>query len=214
MKKLTFLFILLASTFSSFAQAPYSDGHVYYGEVQNKQYFGRQVQVRTDATNLDSLTSVYDGSFAYDTLKRHFVGYDGSGFTDISFGRVRDTTITILSAAVLTLNSSPVTVVPAFGSGTVVALESLVIKFENVTTPYATNTTFRLTQGGTAHLASAQVLDATANRILQITRAGNGLAGATMLFENTATTATVQTGNPTSGDGDLKLYVRYRIIEF
>jgi len=60
------------------------DGHIRYREQGNTKIFGRDVMVRTDHTNLDTLTSVYNGSFAYDTTNEVVVFYDGSKWTDVA----------------------------------------------------------------------------------------------------------------------------------
>jgi hypothetical protein len=67
--------------------------------------------------NLDTLTSVYAGSIAYDTTEKSIKVHDGAQWQSLSFGLTKDTSITIASAEVLTLNSSPVTIVPAPGAG-------------------------------------------------------------------------------------------------
>ena len=82
MKRITFILLLLASSFSTYAQ----DGHITYTDVSNSKNYGRDVLVRTDHANLDTLTSVYAGSFAYDTLNNVLVYYDGSSWVDVVSG--------------------------------------------------------------------------------------------------------------------------------
>lgn len=215
MKRLTFIFVLLASAFSTFAQAPYSNGHVYYGEVQNKIYVGRQVQHRTDATNLDTLTSVYDGSFAFDTLKRAFVGYDGVDFKPLSFGEVRDTVIDLSSAEILALNGTPKTVVSAPGAGKLLQVLNATVKYTFVTTAYTGGTRLRLGTSTGQDFFSCDVLDATVSsiRTFHPPDHSSSPAGYTGGAENTDIEIdTVSTAS--TGDGTAKVWVRYQIIEF
>lgn len=76
MKKLTFITILI-SLFAnvSFAQ----DGHITYREFGNSHFFGRTVVHRSDAANLDTLTSLYSGTIAFDTLTNLVKIADTSG---------------------------------------------------------------------------------------------------------------------------------------
>jgi len=210
MRKLTFI-ILLLSSFAAFAQP----GHISYGDVQNKIFVGRTVIQRTDAANLDTLTAVYDGTFAYDTLKRHFVGDEGVRFNELAFGRVRDTSITIATASVLTLNSVPVTLVGAQGSGTIVQVIEAFGYVDFQTTPYATNIKFEIKNSGAtiAQMEHSYFINATiAKYDAFVTRQTTSVSNENMAA-NAALVATVDMGDPTAGDSDITIYLRYRIIE-
>ncbi len=61
MKKLTILLILISSFV--FGQ----DGHITYNDEGNVHFYGRTVLHRSDAANLDTLTSLYSGQVAFDT---------------------------------------------------------------------------------------------------------------------------------------------------
>lgn len=208
MRKLTFILLLLASALTTFGQ----DGHVIYTDVSNSKHFGRDVLVRSDAANLDTLTSVYDGSIAFDTSTNHAVVYDDSQWNEISYGRVRDTSITIATAAVLTLNSSPVTIVSAQGAGTVIEVISASAKLTYNSVQYATNTILQLFTSGGDDAQSEwdatflQTNSSVIARSVDVSDKSN-------LVENADLQVTVETGDPTTGDSDIKIYLRYRIIE-
>ncbi len=80
MKKLVTILLL----FAGFAQA--QDAHIRYRESGNSKQVGRDVLFRTDHANLDTLTSVYNGTFAYDTINDMTVYYNGSSWVDVNSG--------------------------------------------------------------------------------------------------------------------------------
>lgn len=213
MKKFTFLLLLLASAFTSFAQAPYSDCHIFYKDIPHFHYFGRQVQMRTSTASLDTMTCVYDGTFAYDTVKRHFVGYEGEKFEPLAFGQVRDTVISLSSAEILALNASPKTVVSAPGSGKLLQVLSATVKYTYVTTAYGGGSTLRVGTSTAQDAYKVVVLDATTSTIRTFNPPTHSTAGYSGSIENTAIKVDAVT-TPTTGDGTAKVWVRYQIIEF
>ena len=82
MKRILSTILLTIVSTIAFAQ----DGHITYTDVSNPKSYGRDVLVRTDHANLDTLTSVYAGSFAYDTLNNVLVYYDGTSWVDVVSG--------------------------------------------------------------------------------------------------------------------------------
>lgn len=210
MKKLTFITILFALFgLESFAQ----DGHIRYKEYGNSHFFGRTVVQRSDATNLDTLTSVYSGTIAFDTVQNVAKVYNGSEWSSLSVGNIRDTTITIGTAAVLTLNTTPVTIVPAPGAGYAIQVVAACFNIDFNSVPYATNTGIVLvTSTGTVQQANADIsssVDQISN--FRITEAGSPTA--VQIVENQALQVTVSGGDPTAGDSDVKVYLSYKVIE-
>lgn len=217
MKRLTFLLVVLSTVLSTnlstFAQAPYQDCHIVYKDIPNFHYYGRQVQQRTDAANLDTLTCVYDGSFAYDTLSRSFKGYDGDGFHSLAFGEVRDTVIDLSSAEILALNGTPKTVVAAPGSGKYLQVLNATVKYTYVTTAYSSGTRLRIGTTPSQDPYSCVVLNATTSTIRTFEPPTHSVAGYSGSLENTAIKVDADVA-PTTGDGTAKVWVRYQIIEF
>ncbi len=153
----------------------------------------------TDATNF--LIEAPDGDIKLASLEGL-----SSYFCD-----TRCASLTIASADVLQLNSTPLTIVPAQGVGTAIEVISASAKLTFGTVQYTTNTVLQLfTTGGN----DAQVdwistfLTSTVNTI---GRAVN-IYDKSNLIENAALTVTVETGNPTAGDSDIEIFVYYRII--
>ena len=174
MKKLI-LFFLLISSFGAMAQnqdaQPY--GGIFYNDQSNVRNYGANALPRTDHANIDTLTNVIKGDLRFDTLNRHPVVFDGSSFQDVAFGRVRDTSITIATAAVLTLNSSPVVIVSAQGVGYVIEVISATVKMDYSSVAYATNTDLGLiASGGSAYQAQwhTSILSATGDRIVTVSK--------------------------------------------
>jgi hypothetical protein len=117
--------------------------------------------------------------------------------------------LTIASADVLTLNSTPLTIVAAQGVGTAIEVISASLNIDFNSIAYATNTTIQVkSDTGTVAHAQGDFLTAPFSVITKIPLSS---AGGTII-ENESMKVTVQTGDPTAGDSDITVYVTYRII--
>jgi hypothetical protein len=122
--------------------------------------------------------------------------------------------LTIATADVLTLNSTPLTIVAAQGVGTVIQVISASVKIDFNTTPYATNIQLQIISSGSVKAQHSQnVLDASVSTVRFLAEQAATVATDTQLLENADLQVAVRTGNPTAGDSDIKIYLRYRIIE-
>lgn len=148
---------------------------------------------------------------------------DGRGTltASISTTQILSAEVTILSADVLTLNSNPVQIIPTPGAGKAIEIISASRKLDFNTTPYATNTrlTLETTSGnveimtwGTGGLNTNLSVSPYFFNILSAVTTTATSATSQQLFVNEGVFVSVQTGNPTSGDSDIKVYVTYRII--
>jgi hypothetical protein len=143
------------------------------------------------------------------------VGYvltsDASGHGTWESPIVRQASLTITTAQVLALNSTPLTIAAAPGAGFAIDVLSASMKMTYNSIAYTTNIQLELfTTGATApqvFWASSLGLSSSA-----ITRSQNTSGSANQLIENAALTVTVATGDPTAGDSDITVYVSYRII--
>ena len=121
------------------------------------------------------------------------------------------TKVSLSSAQILTLGSSPVTLVPAQGAGKVIIPISVVLDYKFVTSGYSTNTNVFITSassptsitrtGVLAFVSDACTFDAPIN-----SGASNALTGNESLQISTGA------GNPTGGDSTLDVYVTYVVI--
>jgi len=129
-----------------------------------------------------------------------------------NFGcEIQCASLTIASADVLTLNTTPLTIVPAV-AGYAIEVVSASRKLDFNTTPYATNTILQLiTSGATSEQAQAKINSSVSNNLC-MDKSTPGSATSTQLIANADLQVTVQTGNPTAGDSDIEVFVLYRVI--
>lgn len=121
--------------------------------------------------------------------------------------------VTIPSAEVLQLNSTPKTIVPAQGAGTVIEVLSAAVQLDFNTTAYGTSAVILLkTTGANNRQAEASVLDATVSTIRNFTTLQATAATDVQMVTNADLTVEAKTNNPTAGDSDITVYVLYRII--
>jgi len=122
--------------------------------------------------------------------------------------------LTIASADVLTLNTTPLTIVAAQGVGTAIEVISASVKIDFNTTAYATNVSLALVSVGANNpqLRSLTALNATVNSIRRLAVDSTFGGADTQIIENAAIVVAAETGNPTAGDSDITVYITYRII--
>lgn len=120
--------------------------------------------------------------------------------------------LTIASADVLTLNSTPLTIVSAV-SGYSIEVISASVKIDFGTTAYATNTFIQLiTNGATTAQYGAGIINATVATTKKLPEISTTTATTTQLIANADLQVSVKTGNPTAGDSDITIFVNYRLI--
>jgi hypothetical protein len=119
--------------------------------------------------------------------------------------------LTIASADVLQLNTTPLTIVAAQGAGTAIEVISASAKLTYGTVQYATNTVLQLVTAGGNDAQVDWISTFLSTSGSAIGRAVN-IYDKSNLIENAALTVTVETGDPTAGDSDITVYCTYRII--
>lgn len=125
-----------------------------------------------------------------------------------------EATLTISSASILALNSTPITIVSAPGAGKYIEVISASASMTYVSAPYATYTTLQLINAGadTAQSTNTTILASTVTRNTRFGGATAPTAGQTQIITNTALQVKVETGNPTGGDSLVTVKVYYRIV--
>lgn len=125
--------------------------------------------------------------------------------------------VTITSAQVLQLNSTPIEIVPAPGAGKAIDIISATAKLTYNSIPYATNTVLMVlntssTQQQLSLAGASPFLASSSSKIGKFfgTNFGNTL---NQIVENEAIVVSVATGNPTAGDSDIVVYVYYHILD-
>lgn len=126
---------------------------------------------------------------------------------------IKEASLTIASADVLTLNTTPLTIVAAQGAGTAIEVISASMNMVYNSATYATNTSLELLTAGATNSQASTVIKNSASTIRRFADATTlASATATQLVDNAALNVTVASGDPTAGDSDIKIYVTYRVI--
>jgi hypothetical protein len=121
--------------------------------------------------------------------------------------------LTIATADVLQLNTTPIEIVAAPGAGYAIEVISASMKMVYVSATYATNTSLELITAGATNSQASTVIKNSASTIRRFADATTlASATATQLVENAALNVTVASGDPTAGDSDITVYCTYRII--
>lgn len=150
-----------------------------------------------------ALTELQDGDLLYTVRAATDYSVDASTFA----GRVLSVRVTIPTASVLTLFTTPFEIIPAPAAGQVILPLRAVLFLVDGSVDYTTNTNlFLATETGT-DVASFDIGDV--NTTPQV---NNGTAGG-VVKAGEALQAKVATGNPTTGDYDIELLVFYQLID-
>jgi len=134
------------------------------------------------------------------------------GLRDIFGSGVQSTSLTIASADVLQLNSTPLTIVAAQGAGTYIEVISAFVVIDFNSAAYATNTTIELIFSGASDELMISSINASVSKSVAFTKQGSGTAGNTQMLENTDLQVAVASGDPTTGDSDIEVFILYRVI--
>ncbi|MCE9539754.1 MAG: hypothetical protein K8R85_11120 [Bacteroidetes bacterium] len=127
--------------------------------------------------------------------------------------------LSLTSAQILALYSSPITIIAAPGAGKYIEILSTSGIYTWVSIAYNTNTNLVLAYAGaTTQLCMQQsLLTSTSSRKLMFANSivntfGSGLTTDTQILTNTAVQVSTLVGNTSLGDGTAKLKVLYRIV--
>jgi hypothetical protein len=121
--------------------------------------------------------------------------------------------LTIATADVLHLNTTPIEIVAAPGAGYAIEVISASMKMVYNSATYSTNTSLELLTAGATDSQASTTIKNSASTIRRFSDAITlGSATATQLVDNAALNVTVASGDPTAGDSDITVYVNYRII--
>jgi hypothetical protein len=172
------------------------------------------------SVNDNGIEILYDGVSAYtlplaDGTAGQVLSTDGAGVLDwVAAPIILEASVTIASADVLQLNSTPITIVEAQGVGTAIEVISATVAVNNPSTPYGTNVALELICSGATQkqAVSLTALNASVTSVRRLAIGSSNSATDTQLIANADLLVKVQTGDPTAGDSDITVYVTYRII--
>jgi len=154
-------------------------------------------------------TDIYKGELFFNQADGVLWSRDDNGLVCLG----GSASLTIASADVLTLNSTPLTIVGAV-AGYAIEVVSASLKIDYNSAAYAKNTTLTLITSGATEAQADNSIDATVSRTGKFRhRSTSGsLATTTQLITNADLQVSVDTGDPTAGDSDITVYVNYRLI--
>lgn len=168
----------------------------------------------TDGTWL--ATDIYKGELYYNQADNILYTRSDAGIKVVSGNDcvcIKEASLTIASADVLQLNSTPLDIVAA-KSGVIIDPIDATVTIDYGTTPYDTNVGLQLIQdnGGSFKpiLSSLTVLNASTSVTRKLSIASSFAAGDSQLLVNTALQVYVPSGNPLNGDSDITVKVLYR----
>lgn len=155
-------------------------------------------------------------------LGRHLAPFDTSvpnipqgviQFPDLDPGILQAVQITLTSAQILALNTTPITLVAAQGAGTIIDIETITASLVFGTIAYtgAHNIEVRFTNGSGAKAATdigSTFLDSSASALDQV----GGVTSEVTPVANAAIVLSVPTANPAAGDSTIRLTCFYRVI--
>lgn len=130
------------------------------------------------------------------------------------FCGVKCARLTIASADVLTLDTTPIQIIAAQGAGTVIEVISGFVSIDFNTTAYSTSTDLIVETAGATkpQLEGIGALNCPSSLIPKFTPVDGQDKGSLVI--NAAVNVSVPTasGNPTAGDSDIEVFVYYRVI--
>jgi len=122
--------------------------------------------------------------------------------------------VTVPTASILALNTTPVVLVPAQGAGSIVKIDDIVAKlvFNTIAYTGANALEFRYTDGSGAKV-SADIANTFINSASGTNYASlKGVATLLTPVANAAVVVVVPTANPGAGNSDIIFTVRYHVI--
>lgn len=125
--------------------------------------------------------------------------------------------VSISSAEILALNGAPKTLIAAPGAGKIIQPLMYLLVYTYGAATYAVNTTAQIYYNGVSSLGvvTSTILNRTESYIQRMGTASTtafSFPVASADIKNKALIMDVQSGNPTTGDGTLDVYVSYAVI--
>ena len=130
-----------------------------------------------------------------------------------AFGNVMSASLSIPTASVLTLNTTPLEIVAAPAAGYAIEVISFSMSLNYNSAAYATNTTLILiTDTANTYQASTLIKNTTTSIRRGVINSTPASATTNQLIAGKSLKVSVDSGNPTAGNSDIKVYVLYRLI--
>jgi hypothetical protein len=120
--------------------------------------------------------------------------------------------ISLSSAEILQLFTTPKTLVAAQGANTYIMPIRILVRNNFNSIAYATNINLVLANGLVAQSVFTSALGQTSNYLSSYTITSNAGSSDVAGNTNVALTLSAQTGNPTAGNGTIDVYLTYNVI--
>ena len=154
-------------------------------------------------------TTLANGDIWYNSTSNALRGRINGVSTDLTIPNLFSTTVTISSAQLLSSFTTPIQLVPAQGAGNVIIPVQIVISLTYGGTAYTGNTTTQIQLNGTNVASVSGFIGNSSNTFINMDLPQVALGSAS---GNVPLNFTTATGNPSAGNGTLKVFVLYRLI--
>jgi hypothetical protein len=167
---------------------------------------GTSIVVSSDGVRLDNDATAPGNDYFYGTNSAGVKGWYPKT------GTVLETTLSIPTAQVLTLNATPLQIIAAPGAGYAIEVETAIMELTYNSAAYATYTNLQVITDTADMSQFYGAFYLAATKTVRVKLTAQGITDKTQIIENKAVFVSVAAGDPTAGDSDIKVYVKYRII--
>lgn len=168
--------------------------------------------------NADSFMTINDNfidedSFASDSATKAASQQSIKAYIDGRFTSILlEATLSISSSELLNLNSTPKQLVPAPGAGKFIAVREAWAYYDYLSIAYATNTNVMIEYALPSLILSLNGMIDQSSDIIYTSSGGGSRVDVSSNILNQSVRVRVNTGNPTAGDGTLKIGILYSVI--
>lgn len=171
----------------------------------------------TDGTWVN--TDIYEGELFLNTADARLFTRQGSNIKEIGLqnsliGTPQFATITLTSAQILALNTTPITIVAAPGANKTIVVKSAMARLNYNTTTY-TAADLQLISAAQPQYYLNDIIDGTFTFITSFTKQNSAVGNVTDLQFTANTALQAKTSaNPTTGNSTIDILVEYQILDF
>ncbi len=172
-----------------------------------------QDYLHTGSVEFQSGVKITTGAFPNGVLTSDASG--NASWQAIGGGAVQSATVTLSSAQILSLHTTPITLVAAQGAGTLIVPIRITAYVDFNSTPYATDVQTRICidpNGIVASFGTLTVTGSSSDIVQSITGTTLSTSGSISTLFNSPLVAFAPSSNPTAGDSSVKINVLYSVI--